>query len=44
VSGLELSGEVTKLLDADLAALEEIDETIHSVSSFPASTLERFLF
>jgi hypothetical protein len=43
VNGLELTGEVTKPLHADLAALEEIDKTLHSSGAFPAATLELFL-
>jgi len=41
--GLELTGEVTKPLDADVAALKQLDETLHSSGSFSAATLERLL-
>jgi len=43
VSGLELTGEVTEPLDADLAALKETDQALHSSGAFPAPTLELFL-
>jgi len=42
--GLELTGELTKLLNPDVAVLEEINKTLHSSGAFSAATPERFLF